>query len=579
MTTEHRNSHPYHMYDAILAQPEAFVGAIERNGDAVDEFASLIASCERIFLAGIGTSHHATLVGEHLMRTYGGGPDVRAVHSFDLALYGPELRQEDCLVAVSHRGAKRYTALALGQAREKGCPTALITGEGGSGEGRADVVFQTVAQEKSSAHTVSYTSAVAMLALLAGRLGYHRTGSATLPEEFLREELPEALRVALGKEDEVAAVAREHVGRRRIWLVGGGPSAVTATETALKIKETSYLQAEGMPTETMLHGPFQCVEADDLFVLSARRGDEDEEVVRLDALEGTVQHRLRRHALGLEVGGLFDLEGRLCGRHRAGPTANEPDPTPPDVLAGDRSDFVLLAQGHPQRLRKLLPQELLGQRGRACPVVAEPPREKREHRHRARVADRMCRGLLLRHRLEHDVRTTLAGAPFARYERRRAALLPGLSQREGRVAFGAAVAHGDEAVLLAQLRPVEREVEGVDSTDVGPAAVGPHQVLADEGCVVRGSDTRQEDPLAGGYQGRELVDRVTISLDGPDERFGLGQDRVVHVVGVRIAMFGRHAFSSFVSTSASQLLVLIALDNRMIVRQALLRLASPPSGP
>jgi len=260
------------MYDAMLAQPEAFATTIERHRDAVDELASRVASCERIFLAGIGTSHHATLVGEHLIRAYGGGPDVRAVHSFDLALYGPELRQEDCLVAVSHRGAKRYTALALEQAREKGCPTAIITGEGGSGEGRADAVFRTVAQEMSAAHTVSYTSAVAVLALLAGRLGYHRTGSTTVPDELLQDELPGALRSALGTEEEVAKLAREHVGRRRIWLVGGGPSAVTATETALKIKETSYLQAEGMPTETMLHGPFQCVEADDLFVLIAPSG-------------------------------------------------------------------------------------------------------------------------------------------------------------------------------------------------------------------------------------------------------------------------------------------------------------------
>ena len=284
MATEQRNSHPYHMHDAILAQPEAFVGAVERNRYAVDELASLVASRERVFLAGIGTSHHASLVGEHLMRAYGGGLDVRAVHSFDLALYGPELRREDCLVAVSHRGAKRYTALALEQAREKGCLTALITGEGGSGEGRADAVFRTVAQEMSAAHTVSYTSAVSVLALLAGRLGYHRTGSATVPDELLQDELPGALRTALGAEEEVAALAREHVGRRRIWLVGGGPSAVTAIETALKIKETSYLQAEGMPTETMLHGPFQCVEADDLFVLIAPSGAARERTLELAEL-------------------------------------------------------------------------------------------------------------------------------------------------------------------------------------------------------------------------------------------------------------------------------------------------------
>src|SRR5918994_4103041 len=219
MTTRPRNSHPYHMHEAILAQPEALVRVVERNESAIDEFATQISSCERVVLAGIGTSHHATLVGEHLMRAYGDGPNVRAVHSFDLALYGPEIRQEDCVVAVSHRGAKRYTALALEQAREKGCPTALITGEGGSGEGRADAVFRTVAQERSPAHTVSYSSAVAVLALLAGRFGYHRTGSTTLPDVLLQEELPEALRAALGTEEEVAALARQHVGRRRIWPV------------------------------------------------------------------------------------------------------------------------------------------------------------------------------------------------------------------------------------------------------------------------------------------------------------------------------------------------------------------------
>ena len=272
MANDPRNAHPYHMHDAILAQPEAFVQVVERNEAKVDEFASRIASCKRIFLAGIGTSHHATLVGEHLMRAYGGAPDVRAVHSFDLALYGSELRSDDCLVAVSHRGAKRYTALALEQARDRGCPTALITGEGGGGEGRAGAVFRTVAQEKSPAHTVSYTSAVAVLTLLAGRLGHHRSGSTTLPDEIVREEIPQTMRAALRTEEQVEALARGHVGRRRIWLLGGGPSAVTAAETALKIKETSYLQAEGMPTETMLHGPFQCVEADDLFLLIAPSG-------------------------------------------------------------------------------------------------------------------------------------------------------------------------------------------------------------------------------------------------------------------------------------------------------------------
>ncbi|QIN85305.1 SIS domain-containing protein [Rubrobacter tropicus] len=245
---------------------------MERNETDAEAFAAEAASCRRLFIVGIGTSHHAALVGEHLSRAYGGGVDTRAAHSFDFALYGPELGPDDCVVAVSHRGTKRYTALALNRARDAGCKTALITGEGDAQTPEVDFLFRTVAQERSAAHTVSYTGAVAVLALLAGRLGGHRTGAETLGVGVLEDEIPAALRMALGVEDGVTDLARKHLGRRRIWLVGAGPNAVTAAEIALKIKETSYLQAEGLPTETMLHGPFQCVEADDLFVLIAPEG-------------------------------------------------------------------------------------------------------------------------------------------------------------------------------------------------------------------------------------------------------------------------------------------------------------------
>jgi glutamine---fructose-6-phosphate transaminase (isomerizing) len=280
---ERREGHPFHMYDAILSQPEAFASVLAKNEAAVDEFAAGASSCGRLFIVGIGTSYHAARIGEHLFREYGGGIDVRAVHSFDFALYGPDLAPGDCVVGVSHRGTKRYTAQALRRAREAGCRTALVTGEG-TVSVEAGAVFRTVAQERSSAHTVSCTTAVAVLAHLAWRVGYHRTGSEAVGEELLREYLPAALREALGAEERVEQLAREHVRRRRIWLLGGGPSAVTAEEVALKIKETSYLQAEGMSTETMLHGPFQCVEAEDLFVLVGCPGAAQERTLEVAEL-------------------------------------------------------------------------------------------------------------------------------------------------------------------------------------------------------------------------------------------------------------------------------------------------------
>lgn len=290
METETRTRHPFYMHDAILAQPEAFARTVGRNGEAAEQLAAEVASRGgRLFVVGVGTSYHAARMGEYLTRAYGGDVDVRAVHSFDFALYGPRLSPTDCVVGISHRGNKRYTVEALTRAREAGCLTALVTGKGGGGAAAgADHVLITVGQERSAAHTVSYTGAVAALASLAVGLGRQAAGEAALAEEYLTEGLPDALREALRTEAEVISLAREHAGRRRIWLAGGGPAAITAEETALKIKETSYLQAEGMATETLIHGPLVCAQNEDIFVLVAPGGAARGRTLELARLIGEI---------------------------------------------------------------------------------------------------------------------------------------------------------------------------------------------------------------------------------------------------------------------------------------------------
>ena len=107
MSDDPRTQHPFHMHDAILAQPEAFARTVERNAEAADRLAAEAASGGRLFFVGIGTSFHAARVDEHLAREYGGGVDARAVHSFDVARYGPEVAPEDLVGGISHRGNKR----------------------------------------------------------------------------------------------------------------------------------------------------------------------------------------------------------------------------------------------------------------------------------------------------------------------------------------------------------------------------------------------------------------------------------------------------------------------------------------
>ena len=268
-----RTAHPYFMYDAIQAQPDAFTASLRANPNQLEMIAEHVAESTRLFLVGIGTSYHAAQIGEFLLRAYAPQIDTRAIHAFDFALYGPRLDSHDAVLVVSHRGNKRFSVEALKRAFDAGCFTALITVPSGTADTtNVEVSLRAAANERSSAHTISYVTALALLAGLTQRLSASQSGGVTLAENVLLETLPAVLRDGLQREAQMDALARRFVGRRRIWLAGSGPSGVTAQEIALKIKETSYLQAEGMSTETMLHGPFQATDADDLFVLIAPEG-------------------------------------------------------------------------------------------------------------------------------------------------------------------------------------------------------------------------------------------------------------------------------------------------------------------
>jgi glucosamine--fructose-6-phosphate aminotransferase (isomerizing) len=277
--------HPFHMYDAITAQPQAYADTIKRIRPQAEQIAPRLAQAQRLFLVGIGTSSHAAQVGYHLFRHYGVTIPTQFCHSFDFALYGPELTAHDAVIIVSHRGAKRYGLAAIQRAKEAGCYTLLITGQGEPASMQyADDVFTTTIQDPSSAHTISYTGSQAALAALAEALSAHQSGNRLYPATFLDSELPDILRQCLQKEDQVRTQAAEHLHRRRFWLTGGGPSGITAQEIALKIKETSYLQAEGMPVEVLLHGPLQCVEPEDLFLLIAPAGPAQPRIEELAAM-------------------------------------------------------------------------------------------------------------------------------------------------------------------------------------------------------------------------------------------------------------------------------------------------------
>jgi len=255
------------MHDAIYAQPGAIRLVARNNAGALKAVATGLKSMERVLLSGIGTSWHACLVGELLLsRTGGLGHRVRAFHSFEFKNYWPDPDPKTGVIVVSHRGTKRFSLEALQKTKAGGGIGIAITGAG-SGEGLkiADYVLTTVEQESSAAHTISYTTALAILAALAVELGGQEEIAGAL------EAIPDQMAVLLGQES-WEELAKRFLDRRRYYFIGGGPNTATAYEAALKMNEANYATTVGMNCEQVLHGPWAAMEAGDLVWLIAPPG-------------------------------------------------------------------------------------------------------------------------------------------------------------------------------------------------------------------------------------------------------------------------------------------------------------------
>lgn len=264
-----RAEHPYHMHDAIYAQPGALRLVTRGQGDAIEAAAARLRALDHLLLTGVGTSWHAALVGELLFARVGGlGQRARAFHAFELASYWPDLGGRTGVIGVSHRGTSRYTLEALARARASGGPGVAITGKGTDGSS-ADWTLRTVDQEISGAHTVSYTTALALLAALAAAAG----GAGGVSREL--DAIPDMLALLLGQESWEDLAAR-YGDARCYWFVGGGPNTATAWEAALKMCEASYARATGFNCEQFLHGAWAALEREDVLFLIAPRGPSHE---------------------------------------------------------------------------------------------------------------------------------------------------------------------------------------------------------------------------------------------------------------------------------------------------------------
>ncbi|NDC62821.1 MAG: glutamine--fructose-6-phosphate transaminase (isomerizing) [Planctomycetia bacterium] len=268
-----KGGHPHYMLKEIHEQPEtiraAMRGRLSRD-DATAVFGGLNLSpaelqrVNRIVLTGCGTSWHAALVGEYLIEEFARLP-VEVEYASELRYRNPPLVDGTLLFAITQSGETADTLAALREVKRKGHPTLAICNVVGSTiANEADGgVYLHAGPEIGVASTKAFTSQCVVLALLALCFGRLRHMSFEKGLEFIAslERLPPLVEEALGSEPVVRRIAEKYRDAGTFLYLGRQYNFPVALEGALKLKEISYIHAEGYPAAEMKHGPIALVDA------------------------------------------------------------------------------------------------------------------------------------------------------------------------------------------------------------------------------------------------------------------------------------------------------------------------------
>jgi len=225
--------------------------------------AERVRGVDRVLLLACGTSWHAALIGKFLIEGMARLP-VEVDYGSEFRYRRPVVNERTLTVGLSQSGETADTVAALSEARRAGSPIVAIVNVPGSQIARmADGVLETHAgPEIGVASTKAFTTQLAVLLLLAAKLREsRRLGSGVTREELAAlAKLPKAARKTLALEPKIEELARQYHGARDFLFLGRGLHYPVALEGALKLKEISYIHAEGYPAGEMKHGPIALVD-------------------------------------------------------------------------------------------------------------------------------------------------------------------------------------------------------------------------------------------------------------------------------------------------------------------------------
>lgn len=249
----------------------------------ITDFAGKILWSRDIHIVACGTSWHAALIGQHLMESFVKKP-VRVDYASEFRYRDPLISPESVVIVISQSGETADTLGALRIAKEKGATTLGIVNSVGSTIARETDggIYIHAGPEIGVASTKAFTSQVTVLALLALKLGRQLgTISQNRGKELVEAltRLPEDVASILKNDQAIQEIARTYLNSRNFLYLGRGYQFPVALEGALKLKEISYIHAEGYPAAEMKHGPIALIDENMPVVVIAVKDSTYEKVI------------------------------------------------------------------------------------------------------------------------------------------------------------------------------------------------------------------------------------------------------------------------------------------------------------
>ncbi len=268
-----KGGYDHFMLKEIFDQPASLTDCLRGRLDSeqmtltlagVEQHLSVFAQAKRIVVVACGTSWHAGLVAEYMIETLCRIP-VEVEYASEFRYRNPVIGPGDIIIAISQSGETADTLVAIERAKEQGAFIFGVVNAVGSSIARISHAgaYTHAGPEIGVASTKAFTAQLTVLAMMAMKIGKAKGTLATAEYDRLIAELaliPEKVKTTLATHEAIKEVAKHYADARDFLFLGRGYNFPVALEGALKLKEISYIHAEGYPAAEMKHGPIALVD-------------------------------------------------------------------------------------------------------------------------------------------------------------------------------------------------------------------------------------------------------------------------------------------------------------------------------